>query len=352
MSARYTRPSLLSWFLVVAIALLLLLPFPTQAAVQALVGARERVPDPPDPNALLDACSVSGFISSDTTWSLATCDPYVVSGSIIVQTGATLTIQPGTRVKFDNQKALTVQGTLVARGTAESPITFTSNQLNPAKGDWGYIHFADTSVDATFDGDGNYTGGSVLQYVIVEYAGGASVSENGTVRVEASSPYLDHNTIRNNKVDGIHVWSNGAPRITNNTIRDNGISGSTNAYGIYLNTNAGLLVSDNIVFGNTSQGINCTCGGGTVTISNNTVTENGGRGIYVDIYTNQVTLSNNAVMRNRDGGIHCYECEGTVNILGNTVISNTTTNLWGGGISARLSCKSVVTYSEFCTKSV
>ena len=168
---------------------------------------------------------MTGFIASNTTWSPATCDPYTVTGSVIVQSGATLTIEAGTTIKFNSLKALTVQGTLIARGTDASPITFTSN-VGTSKGDWSYIHFADSSTDATFDDNGNYTGGSILQYAVVEYAGGASISENGAVRVEASSPYLDHNVIRNNKTDGVHVWSNGMPRLTANDVSDNGIAGS------------------------------------------------------------------------------------------------------------------------------
>ena len=258
MSARSIRRSLLPGLLVVAIALSVsFLQSSAMATVLALVGGRELVPDPPDPSAPFNACSVSGFIGSDTTWSPATCDPYIVTGSIIVQTGATLTIQPGTRVKFDSQKALTVQGTLVARGTAASPITFTSNVANPAKGDWGYIHFTDTSIDATFDGDGNYTGGSALQYVIVEYAGGSSVSDNAAVRVDASSPYLDHNTIRKNKTTGINVANSGRPRISANAISDNGISGSVSASGIWVITAAaaGMLIQNNNISDNTDFGI-------------------------------------------------------------------------------------------------
>ncbi|MBI3960817.1 MAG: hypothetical protein HY328_18555, partial [Chloroflexi bacterium] len=163
------------------------------------------------------ACNVSGFITANTTWGPELCDPYIVTGSVIVQAGVTLTIEPGTTVKFNSLKAMTVQGTLIARGTEGSLITFTSN-VGTNKGDWGYIHFTDTSTDATFDGGGNYTGGSILQYAVVEYAGGASVSENGALRIEASSPYIDHNTVRNNKGSGVYVWSDGAARIANNTI--------------------------------------------------------------------------------------------------------------------------------------
>jgi len=286
-------------------------------------------PQPVEANAVAspDACSVTGFIASDTTWSPATCDPYTVTGSIIVQSGVTLTIEPGTTIKFNSLKALTVQGTLVARGTAGSPITFTSN-IGTNKGDWGYIHFADSSTDATFDGSGNYTGGSVLQYAPVEYSGGASVSENGAVRVEASAPYLDHNTIRNNKTDGIHAWSNAAPRITNNIVTDNGIPSSVNAYGIYVNSTAMLTVSGNTASRNTQSGIYLS-GCGSSTIADNTASTNRTYGIYVSS-AGDLTVTGNVVSSNGNHGLYVYTSNSgrTATVTGNAASGNSYTGIY------------------------
>lgn len=104
-------------------------------------------------------CNVAGFINSNTTWRPDTCEPYIITGNIIVQSGVTLSIEPGTLVKFDSLKAMTIQGTLIAQGTEANPITFTSNADSPSRGDWGYIHFSDSSVDATYDGGGSYLSG-------------------------------------------------------------------------------------------------------------------------------------------------------------------------------------------------
>ncbi|MDP2936785.1 MAG: hypothetical protein Q8O86_09880, partial [Dehalococcoidia bacterium] len=176
----------------------------------------------PDVRVSAASCSVSGVISTDTTWSPTTCDPYIVTASVVVPSGVTLTIEAGTTVKFDSLKGLLVQGTLVARGTASNAITFTSNQATPAKGDWGNIHFMDSSTDATFDGSGNYAGGSIVQYAIIEYAGYVGVGTAiGALTIEASSPYIDHNTIRNNRASGIYASASGALRVTNNTITGN-----------------------------------------------------------------------------------------------------------------------------------
>ena len=69
--------------------------------------------------------SVSGTIASNTQWLGGVV--YDVTGNLEVQSGATLTIDPGAIVKFGPDLGLTVhQGaTLVAEGTVAQPIIFT-----------------------------------------------------------------------------------------------------------------------------------------------------------------------------------------------------------------------------------
>jgi parallel beta-helix repeat protein len=343
------------------------------ATIFSWLPAAAAQPSPPagraaDEPISLDACTVTGFIAVDTVWSPTTCDPYTATGSVIVQSGVTLTIEAGTTIKFNSLKALTVQGTLIARGTAGSPITFTSN-IGTAKGDWGYIHFADSSADATFDGNGAYTGGSILQYATVEYGGGASVSENGAVRIEASSPYLDHNTIRNNKTDGVHVWSSGAPRLTDNIVSDNGIAGSTNAYGIYVNSTGSLLVRGNTASNNTQDGIYLyycdtstvtdntastnprygirVSSTGDLTVTGNVVSNNGSYGLYV--YTSNsgrtATVTGNAANGNGYSGIY-VQTYGASTISGNSAENNTASGSNGGGMQISASSSYTTTVSS------
>jgi len=111
---------------------------------------------------------VSGIISSDTTWTAAD-SPYIVTGSILVEEGVTLTIDPGVVVKFENETYMKIEGYLVAQGTKSNGITFTSNAALPNEGDWGGIRIRPTA-GTTFDGNDNYINGSVLDYVTIKYA--------------------------------------------------------------------------------------------------------------------------------------------------------------------------------------
>src|SRR5258708_3060649 len=130
------------------------------------------------------ATYVSGFISANTTWTV-TGSPYIVNGNTLVSHGYTLTIEPNVVVKFDTNRVLQIDGELIAIGTPEYRITFTSLQSTPHAGDWGKIHFADTCVDAVFDTAGNYLSGSIMKYCDVLYGGGIGFGE---IHIESASP--------------------------------------------------------------------------------------------------------------------------------------------------------------------
>lgn len=71
-----------------------------------------------------------------------------------------------------------VMGTLIARGTADKPILFTSAKQNKLKGDWGNIDFRTEAVDSIINGT-EYVSGCILEHVIVEYAGKTSYHFDG-----------------------------------------------------------------------------------------------------------------------------------------------------------------------------
>jgi hypothetical protein len=83
------------------------------------------------------ATNVSGGIYTNTTWTFAN-SPYIVTDTVVVFPGVTLTIQPGVVVKFADGMYLEIrQANLIAIGTALDSITFTSNNASPTPGIWG-----------------------------------------------------------------------------------------------------------------------------------------------------------------------------------------------------------------------
>jgi len=85
--------------------------------------------------------NVSGGIYNNTTWTLAN-SPYIVTDTIVVFPGVTLTIDPGVTVKFADGKFVEVrQGSLIATGTSADSITITSNSASPVKGIYKGFHF-------------------------------------------------------------------------------------------------------------------------------------------------------------------------------------------------------------------
>ncbi|MBC7775499.1 MAG: T9SS type A sorting domain-containing protein [Phycisphaerae bacterium] len=83
--------------------------------------------------------TVSTDITTNTTWT--NDKEYTLQGFIYVTNCAVLTIQPGTVIKGDkgSKGALIVTrcAQIIANGTADAPIVFTTNDPNPTYGSWG-----------------------------------------------------------------------------------------------------------------------------------------------------------------------------------------------------------------------
>lgn len=90
----------------------------------------------------------------------ASGSPYVVVGDIVVPPGRTVTIEPGTFLLFKNFTGVQVHGTLIANGTQELPIAFTSEndkkhgsvtETPPAPYDWNGITITENAVGTSFE---------------------------------------------------------------------------------------------------------------------------------------------------------------------------------------------------------
>lgn len=103
---------------------------------------------------------VSGGVYSNTTWTKAS-SPYIVTDTVVVFPGVTLTIEPGVTVKFEDTSRLEIrQAKIIAIGTATDSIAFTSNNVVLNPGNWEGIIFKIGTVSDT----------AIFDYCTIAYA--------------------------------------------------------------------------------------------------------------------------------------------------------------------------------------
>ena len=167
--------------------------------------------------------------------------PYVITGTLTINNGCTLTIDPGVVVKFATEAIIIVKGQLLADGLPNDKIVFTSlkddnhggdtnndgNATSPSTGDWRGILFTETSVN------------SLINHSVIKYGGRWNQS---CIGISSCSPTITNSEIAYNSWDGMHASSSKAI-ITGNNIHHNGY------YGISLiSSNATVL--DNTITNN------------------------------------------------------------------------------------------------------
>jgi len=308
-----------------------------------------------------DAIDVGGPIWEDTSWDLSG-SPYNLVDDVLVKEGTTLKIEPGVEVNlkyvqptFTEFNLLRIDGKLIAQGTNDKKIIFNG----------GYIIFSDLSVDATFDDNGNYKDGCVLQHITYEASnGGFRAGFCSAIIIESSSVFIDHCIIWNNDYgNGIGIYS-GSAKITNNIISKNCASRHINGGGIYVENAETVIIEGNTitenVVGSEHDYESLGKGGGVfitgtgVIIENNILSNNitysglygsntGGGGIYVE-NGRGIVIQNNTIKENKayyqehkqggkGGGIFVMNTYGeSPNIIKNNIISNNTADNDGGGI--------------------
>jgi hypothetical protein len=140
---------------------------------------------------------LEGKINKDTV--LRAINTYILKGLVYMTNNATMTIEPGTTVKgqFNDPiggLVITRGSKLIADGTLDKPIVFTSSSPTPRSGDWaGIVLLGKAPTNASFNGQagvGEIEGGindaagnglyggadandnsGILRYVRIEYAG-------------------------------------------------------------------------------------------------------------------------------------------------------------------------------------
>ncbi|QMU26947.1 T9SS C-terminal target domain-containing protein [Adhaeribacter radiodurans] len=119
---------------------------------------------------------VEGSTAQDFTFSAS--KKYLLKGFVYVQSGATLTIEPGTIIKGDKASKATLiierGGKIMAEGTSSKPIVFTSAQVKGSRksGDWGGIILLGDAPINLPNGTGKIEGGVDREY------GGTNATDN------------------------------------------------------------------------------------------------------------------------------------------------------------------------------
>lgn len=158
-----------------------------------------------------------GTITGNRIWDEG-INSFVVVQDITVADGTTLTIPAGTKVFFHNGAGLTVNGALVAEGTAEQTVYF-----GPATSYSGW--------DGLFIGGGAIEGdsdSSSLSYAIIQRAYQA-------IYLYQSTPTLDHLTLVRNDT-GLYTFFSDGVTINQSNFADNFFYGLYNATPGYVIT--------------------------------------------------------------------------------------------------------------------
>ncbi len=226
-----------------------------------------------------DASVKSGILTADETWTNDRV--WIISGRVVVPSGVTLTIEPGTLIKAEsgqetNASALIVArgGMIMAEGTAENPIIFTSVLDNIQLGQrvgtnlsrtdnekWGGVAILGRAKCSTSNGDvegrlegippgtdyGLYGGDNdadnsgVLKYVSIRHCG-ISIGEGNELNALTLCGVGTGTVVENIEIyatldDGIECFG-GSANVTNSLVYyqgDDGIDLDQNYSGTFEN---------------------------------------------------------------------------------------------------------------------
>jgi hypothetical protein len=207
-----------------------------------------------------------GVIKSDTTWE----KEVVIKGDVEIARGATLTVMPGTVVKFVEiekfgpsklyqdkahhfpRAELIIRGKILAQGTKDRMILFTSAEKSPHPDAWGAINLLDTQdnilefCEISYANTGVHChGGQVAVANCYFHDNGVAIGQKnveefktrcvvpvlynringnggGILFGKGTSPTISHNQISENKLFGIFGKKGASCHVRYNNVTRNG----------------------------------------------------------------------------------------------------------------------------------
>jgi hypothetical protein len=208
------------------------------------------------PSALAQSgASKGGIIGSDATWTRAN-SPYSLTGNVLIENGATLTIEPGVTINL-GVYSIQINGTLTAKGNSTDRIYFNSEKT--------YHDIAINFLSFSTSWNEQTGFGSIIQNTVFN-------AQSAAICIQNVAPIIDSNSITGTYI----VISDGLPIISNNdlngeihvtagspTIKDNQIKG------LIASTGKGTtIISNNTIvgnFGDTVEGAGISCGNAIIT---------------------------------------------------------------------------------------
>lgn len=226
-----------------------------------------------------------GTLTGARTWYQSI--PYALDNNVWLASDASLTIQPGTAVKFGDGGGLFVNGNLQAVGTAADPIYFTETRDDvygdtnndgagsaPAAGRWSDVALYGATATPSrleycvvrYGGNGVYdsrTGtyyyhrGNVFTHACAPTLKNCTLEHSGNYGIYskwASNPVIENCTVRNSVwgiviEDDAFCSTDGTPRVRNSAFTQNTWGASLSAESL------SQFDSNNIFSGNTSNGL-------------------------------------------------------------------------------------------------
>lgn len=310
---------------------------------------------------IFDSTRICGWITENTVWD---ADTVRVGCPVYVDTGVTLTINPGTHVEFLGAYPLKIRGRLLAQGLVTDSIVFTAldtvsgwrgirfDSLSSTLNDTSKLEFCRIQYARTFSGGLEGYGGAVFinsfrKVVISKSTLDNNVAINGGAGVclWMASAVINGNTIRNNATTASIAFGGGVfcnasdAAITGNIIRYN--RSSLDGGGISIQGGSPRIMNNRIEFntaGNEGGGIRCNQGASPLIIGclirGNTAYDGGG------VFANgsNPTFRNSTVANNRASIGPGLKLETSSAQVRNSIIWNNGISTSGSTLNAEYSC--------------
>lgn len=265
-------------------------------------------------NTLYSQTTISDSVLTTTIWDLAG-SPYTVTDLIVIVDSVTLTIEPGVTILFNTTTSLKLEGRLIAIGTPESRIVFTSSSTSPLMGDWNGIRVVGTT-DPLGEGDQltmKYVDGlyaSTFVDLDLAYHGpyifeNCYFAHNTAVNLDGGMPYATFNrcTFEHN-ITGLDIFQLGGKVSHSNFIGN--VNGAVNIPVVdtcYFFNNSGIAltpygITTGCKIDNNHIGVSSMFNSANSSFVNNVITNND-IGIEIQTYFNGfITFTGNTICNN------------------------------------------------------